>query len=61
MGRAADKRYSLGKHRFIPPFAKGGLGGISSLLQIPLSPPFTKGDVSCSEYFFLGSNKSGLP
>jgi hypothetical protein len=28
----------------IPPFEKGGLGGIFKAPEIPLNPPFSKGD-----------------
>src|SRR5262245_39671349 len=28
----------------VPPFEKGGPGGISGALKIPLNPPFSKGD-----------------
>jgi hypothetical protein len=28
----------------IPPVSKGGLGGILKLPEIPLNPPFSKGD-----------------
>ena len=38
-------------YKTVPPFVKGGLGGISQgwsnwpVLKIPLSPPFLKGEV----------------
>ena len=41
----------VAEYKTVPPFEKGGLGGISQgrsnwpILKIPLSPPFSKGEV----------------
>jgi hypothetical protein len=41
----------------IPPFAKGGLGGFfaSDPKQIPLCPPFSKGDLNAEAYSRINS------
>jgi very-short-patch-repair endonuclease len=41
-----DEIFRICEERLAPPFEKGGSGGISTLpeRQIPLNPPFSKGD-----------------
>jgi len=44
----------------IPPFVKGGEGGFSQGVpkQIPLCPPFSKGDLKATNYLKISSNSS---
>jgi hypothetical protein len=51
---AADLSLSVNN---IPPFVKGGEGGFSQGVpkQIPLNPPFSKGDLEAINYLRISS------